>query len=292
MMRWLAILLLLATTAQAQAPRPAGSLVYPSLSMPDDVAFSGGVVGQAMQKTVASAAVEVSCAITSSTGIIMAFGQSLVIDQGSKEYVPKSSAVHQLNPYDGKCYTAREPLVGNWTIGPSNWMTRVADQLIANGTRSRMILLPRAIGSSSVLDWSNAGTLNHRVAVECLRAKQLGWVGNSSVRVAVLWVQGEAEVALGTTQAQYESRYRTVQATMTGMGCDFPWFIAKSSYPSNYAPVQAAQAALPDGVRTFVGANSDSLTGSNRGADGVHWSDLGLDNNAALWTPILTPHFN
>jgi hypothetical protein len=52
--------------------------------------------------------------------------------------------------------------------------------------------------------------------------------------------------------------------------------------------IQAAQAAVRDGVNIFAFDNMDSLTGANRQADGTHLSAVGAIANATQKVNALT----
>lgn len=262
--------------------------------VPDDnCAFSGGTIGQAMH-TSTSGRTQVSSMITARTLVLAAFGQSMAINQGPTAYTPLNTAAHALNPYNSLIYQAKDPEIGTWTLGGvdgGNYLTMVADELITRDVFDRVILMPNNVGSSEVLDWSPAGTLNQRVRIAALQMMSRGWHRNPLVDIACIWDQGHDDN--GTSLDDYIARFLTVQNTMIGLGLDVPWFICCNSYSggSINATITAAGAALVNSnANRFQGADTDSIT--DRQVDTIHLDDDGLAANAALWTDILEAHFS
>lgn len=216
------------------------------------------------------------------TGIFVVAGQSNAANVCPTGYTPtNSTVVDNLNIYDGGTYAGADPLLGahNTGIGPGNLFTRMADKLITAGKYQRVILIPVAVGSTSISDWtSNSG----RLVVAGLRASAVGL----SI-TAYLWMQGENDTNAGTSQAAYAASLSTLIAVPRAAGFNAPWLIGKCTYLSGAvsAAVQAAQVAAVNGTTIFAGADTDTLTGTavNRQADNTHLSAAGQDSAATLW---------
>jgi hypothetical protein len=238
--------------------------------------------------------------VTIDTGIrnlvLIVAGQSNYQNVAPTAYTPtNASALDNFNVYDGGVYAAADPLLGaSWmytTLGqgganpsPGNIGTRVGDLLITNGQFDRVILVPVAIGGSTIEMWAT-GSLSNRVPTAMARLASRGIVpGMTNVEFAVIWGQGESDNTLDTSQANYTSRLNTVISNAAAAGFSGRWFINKQTWNagSTDANVQAAQDAMPNGSTIFAGANADSLNATNRYADNTHFNDTGMAALATL----------
>ncbi len=114
---------------------------------------------------------------------------------------------------------------------------------------------------------------------------------------AFLWHQGEADAVLGTSQADYEMYFAQIfdQARIEA-GWDFPIGIAQAtwvgSFPAGAAAVQAAQNHLASTyLKSFIGANTDTITSATYRYDGTHFNMTGLAAHGALWEAALVSYF-
>jgi hypothetical protein len=219
------------------------------------------------------------------TGIYIVLGQSLVANNGVSLYNPGVAKVQQLNPYDGIVYRIQDPILGaSGTAG--SMVSRLAGELVSGGVHQRVIMIPVAIGGTSVAQWApGAATLNHRIRVAILRARQQGYPVT-----AIIWEQGQGD--LGTSAPSYTASFYQVMDTAIGMGVTSPWFVAKDTFSAGAvdATIQGAQTALWGttyrGVNIYQGADADSLTGAaNRqsGGSDAHLTDVGNAALAVLW---------
>jgi hypothetical protein len=107
--------------------------------------------------------VEVPCGLVTSerTAVLVFIGQSLSVNQVPTPYVTQQDRNHQLNIYDGKCYKTQDPLLGINVSGGAvtdargTWMSRLGDSLIADGHYDRVVLVPMAVGNTSVGQWAS-----------------------------------------------------------------------------------------------------------------------------------------
>jgi hypothetical protein len=226
--------------------------------------------------------------------VLIVAGQSNYQNVAPSAYTPtNASAIDNFNVYDGGMYAAADPLLGaSWmytTLGqgganpsPGNIGTRVADLLITNGKFDRVILVPVAIGGTSVDMWAT-GIVSNRITTAMARLESRGIVpGMTNVTFSVIWGQGESDS--GTSQANYTSRLNTVISNAAAAGFSGRWFINKQTWfaGATNATVQAAQDAMPNGSTIFAGANADSLNATNRYADNTHFNDTGIAALATL----------
>lgn len=290
----LALIMVLIGASLAMPSRPRISSINPfplGENLRSDQNYANNAGYQATGgKTVRSA--------TINTGIrnlvLIVAGQSNYQNVAPSAYTPtNASAIDNFNVYDGGMYAAADPLLGaSWmytTLGqsgsnpsPGNIGTRVADLLITNGKFDRVILVPVAIGGTSVSMWAT-GSLSNRITTAMARLESRGIVpGMTNVTFAVIWGQGESDS--GTSQADYTSRLNTVISNAAAAGFSGRWFINKQTWlaGTTNATVQAAQDAMPNGSTIFAGANADSLNATNRYADNTHFNDTGIAALATL----------
>jgi hypothetical protein len=221
------------------------------------------------------------------TGVFIVAGQSNAANTGDTRFTPnRATKVDQINIFDGGTYRAVDPLLGCATSGAGgNMFSRVADKLVAASTYDRVILIPIAVGSTSVNDWTANPSLNQRLIVAAKRAAAVGLP-----ITAYLWMQGEKDKFLGTSQAAYQAALQRLIAIPRAAGFNAPWLIGQCSYDggSTSSAVRAAQAAVVNGIDIFAGADTDGLTGTGyRAADDVHMKAAGQDAAADLWTAAI-----
>lgn len=114
--------------------------------------------------------------------------------------------------------------------------------------------------------------------------------GADGVR-AVLWHQGETDNIFNTPAAVYASRLQTViDQSRLDAGYDLPWLVALASsfltLNGDANVIAGQQQVIDDDPLTYLGPNTDALTGSpwrDTGGAGVHFSTIGLIEHARLW---------
>lgn len=236
--------------------------------------------------------------------ILIAVGQSNIENIAPSSFTPVNpNSLDNLNIYDSAIYKAADALVGPSSVGGSTTaghpILRLADAYVSGGNCSRVIIVPIAIGGTTVADW-NTGIFNQRLSVTMRRISQRLQAtgptlkcGSTNIACAVLWGQGEQDNFNGTAQATYTAALNNViatsnsTATALGWGGSWAtWFVARQTFYTGAASatIQAAQAAVITGVQVFAGANADNLIGNVCGAasnsacrqgDNTHWTDAG-----------------
>lgn len=194
-------------------------------------------------------------------------------------YIPtNSSEIGNLNFLDGGMYQGQDPALGASGTGGS-WLFRFADSLISEEVYDRVVIVPIAVGGSSINDWLPAGILGRHLAVAYRRCAAL-----SLSVTAVLWQQGESDH--GMASATYQSNLQSVIETAREAGIAAPFLVGKSTYNAGNVDndIRAACTAIVDGVGIFAGADTDALTGeSYRAGDLTHFNAAGAAAAASLW---------
>ena len=232
---------------------------------------------------------EVSCesyskkAVSAASGgvaVILTLGQSNAANFGEVRFAPRP-AVDNFNPFDGRCYRARDPLLGTDGRGGSPW-SRLGDLLVATGRVKRILIVPIAVGGSSIERWAPDGDLHPRIR----RVKTM--LDDAGVGVThVLWHQGESD-ARATSGQEYAERFGQLLASLREVGLDAPVYAAVATWCGGVRPkaeeIRAAQESLPrrfEGV--FPGPDTDQLDRFSLRHEICHFSEEGLKAHAALW---------
>lgn len=216
-------------------------------------------------------------------------GQSNQMNVTPTTYVPaNSSAIDNFNIYDSASYPPTGIAMLGCGIsagapyGFGHIGLRVADTFITNGIFDRVVIVPIAIGATTIADHVT-GTLAGRVTATMNRLISRGYSpGTTGLTFAYFWGQGESDTA--TSQSAYAASFATLVANLQGAGFSGRIFIAEETWFSGsvVAAVQAAQIAAVDGVTIFSGGNLDSLNATNRVADNSHFNDTGAAAAATL----------
>jgi len=221
--------------------------------------------------------------------VLLAFGQSNLANEGDPAAlcVPVAG-VYNFNPFDGRCYVARDPLLGA-SADRSNVATRLGDLLIRRGAYDRVLLLPIAFGGSYMADWAPRGILHARLAVALRRLARAG--------VAVthaLWAQGEAEAAAAVPDgAAWAERFHAMVTALRMYGVTAPLYVAQSTVCDNTgnAVIRAAQRSVIDArAAIFAGPDTDTI-GLDERWDRCHFAASGMEKAAELWfRALVAPH--
>lgn len=230
---------------------------------------------------------EVPCpAPTATTAVILAIGQSNAANDAAKKITTRFPD-RVFNYFDGKCTVAASPLLGATREG-GEFLTLLADDLIAAGTYGRVIIVAAAHGSSSVLRWRRSGDLNERL-LSALKTLPSGYKVTE-----VVWHQGEQDFKLMTPADLYAASFNSLVETLRENGVDAPVFNAVATRCGTKAswtaanPTAAAQRAVIDDRRVFLGADTDALLGeADRAADKCHLSESGQAKTAAAYAQAI-----
>ena len=207
--------------------------------------------------------------------------------------------------YGDTLLTPQDPRVSSW--GPDNWQIAADPQPIATGSGGSpwpalgdnlvqrydvpVGLISVGWGGTSVGQWlPDAGdNLFSRIVLA------LDEVGPNGAR-ALLWHQGESDLAGGTSTEDYTVRLsEIITASRIEAGWELPWIVARASYLPNYEEsemdriVNAQQAVIDADPLTFEGPYTDDLIGDQWRYDSVHFNELGLIEHANRWESSIIP---
>jgi hypothetical protein len=243
---------------------------------------------------------------------VLVAGQSGAANSGGEAGYTAGEAVVNFNFLDGKCYRAADPLLGATGTSGSIW-SRLGDRLVDANAGLRVVLIPVAVGGTSINRWSQGGDLNERLRLALSGAQEAGLVithvfweqGQSDARTAPAWskrrskkfvmYRESADQAPWYTMRRdvYRTHFESIRETIRGTGLSPTFFVATSSMCSNDGSpeIRAAQEEIigeKEDVRP--GPNYDLIHRSNRALfpDDCHLSREGLEAMAAAWFESLT----
>lgn len=222
------------------------------------------------------------------TAVFIVAGQSQAANYAEPSTPTNGSKIDQISIDDGGTYAAVDPLLGcNNGSNAGNLFIRVADKLITNGTFDRVILVPCAIGGTSIALWTAGGVLHSRLLAASARC-----AARSLPVTAVLWHQGERDGADGMGQSTWEGHFANLLAAFRATGEDCPWIVARSTLQGNKtsSAIRAAQAAVVFGT-VYAGPDTDTLTGGTNRSDGTHFTATGANSAAELWVAAIDAVF-
>ena len=218
------------------------------------------------------------------TAVFLTLGQSQTANAGETRFAPTGN-VFNLNPFDGKLYRARDPLLGcNEDRG--NFASRMGQLLVEKGRWDNVVLLPIGVCGTAIAEWVPDGHLHHRIvaAVGCLRGMRL-------MPTAVLWGQGEADAVPGANGERYRVSLLRIVGALRALGVEAPVHVAVSTFcnttSDGNAAIRAAQRAIVrpvDGI--FAGPDTDRLGIAYR-FDYCHFTDEGLWAVARMWAEAI-----
>ena len=229
---------------------------------------------------------EIPCPLqNNATAVLLVAGQSNAANSQGQRYQSADDRV--VNFSEGRCYRAASPLLGADDQKGESW-TLLGTKLVQSGLYNSIILIPAAVGGSSVRRWATGGDLN-RMLTEVIRT-----VAKHYTITAVLWDQGAEDFALHTPQDRYRSDLQSLIDQVRAEGVAAPFFITRCSVGgkdwTEDNPVARAQAALADNKTIFDGPNTDrDITPFDR-YDGYHFAASGQEKWTDAWVQLLRAH--
>jgi Carbohydrate esterase, sialic acid-specific acetylesterase len=218
--------------------------------------------------------------------VILALGASNIANEGDPHemFVPLPG-VYNFNFIDGRCYVAKDPLLGA-TRDRSNLLTRLGDLLVRRGLYDRVLLVPIAYGGTFAVEWAPQGRMHPRLkrALKMLARRRMSLTH-------VLWQEGEAEAAASDVDAKtWIAHFNAVADTIRAATHGVAIYVAQCTICRN-APneiVRAAQRNVVDPSRKiFAGPDLDVIGIEDRW-DECHFSTSGLNRAAELWLKAIT----
>ena len=200
------------------------------------------------------------------------FGQSNSANALEKKY--DNSDARIINYFNGKCYVAKDPLLGPDGNGGSQWVA-TAQKLMVSGNYDYVVINAFGVGGTSIKRWSFDGELVSRYQTK---------IKTQYIPTHFLWHQGEADVNMDP--AEYASRLTNIIQTAQTAYPSAKFYVSKASYCLNRssAEIRGAQASVVNNISVFQGPNTDEILDR---WDNCHLSAVGQDRASTLWAGLL-----
>jgi hypothetical protein len=228
--------------------------------------------------------IEITCPIQDAkTAVLLLVGQSNAANYQGQRHQSADDRV--VNFVDGRCYRAASPLLGADGQRGETW-TLLGNKLVQSGLYHTVILIPAAVGASSVRRWAAGGDLNAMLmaVIDTVKAR---YTIN-----AVLLDQGTTDFVERMPEGEYRSDLKSMIDSVRAQGVQAPFFITRSTAgPPDWTednPVARAQATLTDSRNAvFDGPNTDrDVTPLDR-YDGYHFGASGQEKSTGAWMRLL-----
>ena len=203
--------------------------------------------------------------------VILVVGQSQAanspdtITEDTRYKGPADAHILNLNVYDGKCYVARDPLLGATGQGGSLWL-RLAHHLIATGKAREVVLMPIAVGGTSISEWVEGGRYHRKLIVAIHHLHALNLAPSD-----LYWMQGATDAINKMPAEQYRASLQQLIQLWRQQGwsarvwvaqdtiCRQPWLINPKLAKVHQSEEDARQ-AIRAGQRGLA-ASGDALAG-------------------------------
>jgi hypothetical protein len=228
----------------------------------------------------------VSSSAASGNAVILGLGQSNIANECDPNALYEAKGnVYNFNFFDGKCYPAKDPLLGS-SHDRSNLMTRLGDLLVERGNYQSVLLVPIAHGGTFISEWSPAGRMFPRIQATIER------LGNQQTRIThILWQQGEAESGASNPDPEEWARHFSAMTdAIRSAGVEAPIYVAQCTICCNdpNETIRAAQRRVVNPAAGILPGPDIDLIGHDERYDGCHLSGVGLQRAAELWYEALS----
>lgn len=212
--------------------------------------------------------------------------------------VTNPSRVYNFSIDNGGLYQVSEPLLGCTSDDPtvqSNYLPRLADKLLDADVCDRVVIVPAAVGGSTVLDWSPSGFLHHIIPATLGKVKMAG-LNEVSDYTFVLSHIGESDKIAGTSQENYISRANgCYNAILNFEGFNGKIFLTNTSLVDGATSdfVRNGQTAVINAnPNIFFLGDTDVFQGSTYRDDGLHFNQNGSNSITNVFSSNLINYIN
>lgn len=210
--------------------------------------------------------------------VLVTLGQSNAANSGTERFGPEAG-VYNFNFLDGRCYRARDPLLGAGGRGGSVWIP-LAREIVDSGLAASVIVAPIGLGGTRVDDWAPGGSMAGRFE----RLRNALSLADLHMQ-AILWHQGESDHA--TDPDSYVASFLAIVRVLRESGAYAPIYVARATRCGDVvsAGIRRAQSQLGTDYRALglrPGPDTDVIAGP-AWRDGCHFTRAGLVRHAGLW---------
>jgi hypothetical protein len=198
-------------------------------------------------------------------------GQSLSANQSGAPYRPRHPGCLNYNISDGQLYRLTDPALGATGVGGS-YIGRLCDRLMDGGSFDAVVMVPFAVGGSSISDWTPAGRWSTRL-LAAVRARP----------DVIIWDQGNEDAQRGMRGSEWASRFRDVARVAESAGFTGKWLVTQDTMMpgrKTSPDIRSAQRSVTNGRSILFAGDMDAIKG--RQADGVHLNEAGAEQAATI----------
>ncbi|MFC1769906.1 sialate O-acetylesterase [Nitrospirota bacterium] len=228
---------------------------------------------------------QIDCASISSKRLMVALilGQSNVANTAPSL---SSASGNVFILYKGKCFHAKDPLLGTSGKGGSVWPL-LGDMLISENIYDNVLFIPIAIGGSRVRDWAPEGYLHDRLIKTLERIRSSGFR-----ETHILWHQGESDSIKETSKDSYVKSFNEMVQSIRSQDVEAPLFVSVASVCRNEPSLEirgAQKEVLNKEMNILPGPDTDEL-GPRYRKDGCHFNTEGIKAFASLWLQLISAY--
>ena len=216
------------------------------------------------------------------TMIALTFGQSNAANSGQLAYTPHNDGIY--NYYQGKLYTAKDPMLGATRNGGSVW-THLGDMLVDSGLFTKVIFIPIAVGGSEIACWTSG---------DCYKKllQTLNSLDSQHIKLThIFWHQGETDNLNNTSAAKYKEQFAAILQTLRKHQSANLYVSIASYHPGASTKPLGVDSVIRNAQQQFINENKGVLEGPDTDTlihaihrfDSVHFSDFGMKAFARLW---------
>jgi Carbohydrate esterase, sialic acid-specific acetylesterase len=226
--------------------------------------------------------VDCSAIMRKKTAVIMVAGQSNGANHGQGSFVPRGH-VFNFNFFDGKCYVARDPLLGATGRGAS-FAIRLADKLVVAELYENVLLVPVAVGGTAIREQIPGSLFFRRFEVAQRRLED-----RRIVITHVLWHQGEGENGPGAVAEDYVRKFNALYYSLRTIGIYAPIYVAQTTVCGNQPNeiIRGAQRSLVNPLRGILAGPDSDVIGLDERWDKCHMDEHGVERHAQMWFEAL-----
>lgn len=218
-------------------------------------------------------------------GVIMVLGDSNITN-GEMPPVTGLPNVFNVNPINGLCYPAHEPMMGTIAKNGSPWV-RLGNALVNEKIYTELMLVPVLLEGSTLADWQTEGRIYPRVK------KALTALESQKITInAVVWQFGQKYENQIKSADEYKNAVTSIVTSLRGLGLSAPVYVAKTGdcVGKNSGLIYEAQGSLPGSMPGVVaGADVAKIEGEGIDSANCALTDKGVDAYVKQWTELLRP---
>lgn len=221
--------------------------------------------------------------------VLVGLGQSNAGNWGEASIQSAQDHPDVLEYWQGNCYQAASPMLGGTGAGTALW-PELGRLMIESGTAKQVVLQVFAVDGAPIQRFTREDDLLPFWRPELKRLLEKYRVGY------YLWLQGEADFAIGTAEKDYIRMFGSLHDDIRELDPDAQIFVPIQTYCADTArwtpdnTIAKAQAEIPRiFAGTLAGVHTDELLATpGLRWDGCHPSHRGYTRWSAAWASKIT----